>query len=902
MAFELHEFLLRLKALFQKRRMGREMSEELEFHRTLLRERLLREGVAQADVEAATRRSFGNAGRWHERLQELWQFPALEHLLRDVRFSARLLRRSPGFTTVAIVTLALGIGANAAIFSLINGLLLRPLPVPQNEQLVVLRIEQGTEPQYTMGAPFFRGLERRHEVFSDVFAYDHAGLQVRGSSGNEAIEGQFVSGEFFRALQTSPLLGRLLTTDDDRTGGNPAGMAVVISERFWERWFGRAADVVGRKLQIDNTIFTVVGVTPKRFIGADPTQRPEIYVPLAAEAIVDAPNSMIAAGHHGWWLQVMGRLWPGVTLEQANAALLPVSMPIVREAVPEAAWVADAEKNHFRFSAEPGSRGFTFLRSMFSKPLTVVFALCLGILLLACLNLASLLLARSASRERELATRLAVGASRHRLLQQLLIESLLIALMGTAAGLVVAPAVSRALAAMLLRGGGPRGMYLDTSLDGRVFAFAVLIALTSTLLIGLLPALRATSGTLSDYIKDGQARQTVERRRILPGIMMASEVALALLLVVSAGLLAESLLRLYKSGAGFDPHGVVNLDFDMDKQRREGDALVQLYRQIGDGLSHQPGVKSVSFALMIPLTGSGWDQDHAVSGGVSHDLNLNMVAPAYFQTMRIPILEGRDFRWSDDKASGYKIVLNQAAAKLFFPGRDAIGQQILGPAADAPESKVSFEVIGVVGNAKYYQLRETATPIGYRTISQNASPMRSYSAVVRVDGSPGPLAAAARSITARLAPDVPGPVMTTMNSVLDDSISAERLMAVLSAYFAACALLVTAIGLYGTLAYSTARRTSEIGVRMALGARRGQVVTMILRENTVIAFTGAAVGLIAALLASRALASFLYGTSTSDPWILVGSVATLSAIASAASLLPALRAARIDPMAAIRCE
>jgi putative ABC transport system permease protein len=902
MAPALHEFVLRLKALFRKRRIDREMTEELEFHRTLLRERLLREGVALADVDAATRRTFGNTGRWHERLQELWQFPALEHLLRDLRYSARMLWKSPGFTAVAIITLALGIGANEAIFSLVNGLLLRPLPVPHSEQLVVLRIEQGRAPQYTMGAPFFRGLERRHEVFSDVFAYDHAGLQVRGSSGNEEVEGQFVSGEFFRALQTPPLLGRLLTPDDDRLGGNRAGMAVVIGEQFWARWFGRAADVVGRKLEIDNTVFVVVGVTPKRFIGADPTQRPEIYVPLAAEAIVDAPDSMIAAGHHGWWLRVMGRLRPGITLEQANAALLPISMPIVREGVPDAGWVADAEKNHFHFRAEPGSRGFTYLRSMFSKPLMAVFAMCGGILLLACLNLASLLLARSASRERELATRLALGASRRRLLQQLLIESLLIALMGTAAGLAVAPAVSKSLAAMLLRGGGPRGMYLDTSLDWRVLAFAGLIAVTATLLIGLLPALRATAGSLSDQIKDGQSGHTVERRHILPAIMMASEVGLALMLVVGAGLLAESLLRLYKAGVGFDPHALVNIDFDMDKQRREGDALVQLYRQIGEGLSHQPGVKSVSFSLMTPLTGNGWDQDYSVPGGISHDLNLNMVSPAYFQTMRIPMLEGRDFRWSDDKASGYKIVINQAAAKLFFPGQDAIGQRILGPAAKDPTAKLPFEVIGVVGNAKYYELRETATPVGYVTISQGGGPTRSYTAMVRVDGSPGPLAAAARSITARLAPDVPAPVMTTMNSVLDDSISAERLMAALSAYFAACALFVTAIGLYGTLAYSTARRTSEIGIRMALGAGRGQVVTMVLRENTVIAFAGGAVGLIAAVLGSRALASFLYGTSARDPWVLIGSVVALSAIASAASLLPALRAARTDPMAAIRCE
>ncbi len=902
MAPALHEFLLRLKALFRKRRMDRDMAEELEFHQVMLREKLLRQGVPQAEVDAATSRTFGNGARWHERLRELWQFPTLEHLLRDVSFSLRLLRKSPGFTAVALLTLALGVGANMAIFSLINGLLLRPLPVPQSEQLVVLRIDNGPRPQYSMGASFFRSLERRREVFSDVFAFFDAGLQVKGHSGNEEIDGQFVSGEFFAALQTPPLMGRILTRDDDRTGGNPAGLAVVISEGFWNRWFNRAPDVVGRKLQIDNTVFTVAGVMPKRFIGADPTQRPEIYVPLAAEAIVDAPDSMIAAGYHGWWLRVMARLRPGVTLDQANAALLPISMPIVRDNVPEADWIARAEKNHFRFSVEPGSRGFTYIRSVFRKPLVAVFCMCGAILLLACLNLASLLMARSASRERELATRLAVGASRRRLVQQLLIESLLIALMGTALGLACVPAVSRSLAAMLISGGNPGGLYLDTSLDIRVYAFAALIAAAAALLIGLLPALQATSGNLSDHIKEGQhAAQAHERRRILPRAMLAAEVGLALMLVVGAGLLATSLVRLYESGAGFDPRGLVNIAFNMDKQPLQGAALIRLYQQLGEGLSHQPGVKSSSFALMIPLTGNGWDNGYRVPGGRSHDLDMNAVSPGYFQTMRIPLLEGRDFQWRDVSATGSKkIILNQAAAKLLFPGRNAGGQSIQREVKKATYE--SYEVIGVVGDVKYYDLQSPAPAAVYLAPSENDSSMHSYTAVLRVDGPAGPLAAAARSLAARLAPDIPPPVMTTMNSVIDDSISSARLMALLSIYFAACALLVTGIGLYGTLAYATARRTSEIGIRMALGADRARVVGMVFRENAVIAFTGALAGLIAALLAARALASFLYGTSTRDPLVLAASVLALGAVASAASLLPALRAARIEPMAAIRCE
>jgi predicted permease len=895
-----HEFWLRLKALFAKRRMEREMAEELEFHQAMLREKLLREGVPAMAVDGATRQRFGNPMRWHEGLRELWQFRTLENLLRDVSFSMRLLRRSPGFTTVALLTLLLGVGANTAIFSLINGLLLRPLPVLHAEQLVVLGMAQERPiPGYSFPAPFFRSLERRHEVFSDAFAFTQTAFQVRGNSNTESIGGQYVSGQFFRALQTPAILGRTLTPDDDVTGGNPAGLAVVVSEHFWRSWFGGAPDVVGRKLQIDNTIFTVAGVMPKSFTGADPMQLPEIFVPLATEPILEGARSMTAAGHHGWWLTVMGRLQPGVTMEQANGALLPMSLPILHEAVPDAGWIARAEKNHFRFTAEPGSKGFTYIRFTFRKPLVAVFAMCGGVLLLACLNLASLLMARGAARERELATRLAMGATRMRLIQQLLMESLLIALVGTAIGLAVAPFVSRALAAMLMSGGGARAVHLDTSLDLRVFGFAALAAVVAALVIGLVPALQATSRNLHDHIKDGQhATQAHQRQRLLPRAMLAVEVGLALMLVVGAGLLSTSLVRLYRTDLGFDSKGLVNIALKTDQQALDGDELLGFYKEYGETLSHQPGVKSVSFARMVPLSNFEWDEDYKVPGDSTHNSHVNEVGPAYFQTMRIPLLEGRDYRWTDTASTGLKIILNQAAAKLYFPGRSPIGQNILSD----PE-KISYEVVGVVGDAKYDDLRSPAPPTGYLPISQNRLKGKpSYTAVLRVDGPVAPLAGAARSVVARLAPDIPAPVMTTMDSVLDASISSERVMALLSVFFAACALLVTGIGLYGTLAYATARRTSEIGIRMALGARRAQVVRMVFRENSVIAVVGSAVGLVAAVLASKALASFLYSTSSRDPWVMVGSVAAVVLIASAASLLPALKAARIEPIDAIRHE
>ncbi len=677
MGSSLHAFLLRIKTLFRKRRMDRDMAEELEFHQSMLRDKLAGQGVPTSELKNAARQTFGDAGRWHERLRELWQFRRLENLLRDISFSARLLKKSPGFTTVALLTLTIGVGANTAIFSLINGLLLRPLPVPHADQLVVLRMDQDHEqPTYSFSAPLFRGLERQHKIFSDVFAFSgRNNFQVRDGSTNESVRGMLTSGQFFRALDTPPLMGRYLTPIDDKTGGNPEGLAAVISEDFWQRWFHRDANVVGRKLIIANVPFTVVGVMPNRFIGADPAQRPEIYVPLSAEPIIDAPENWIASGIRAHWLTVMGRLKPGIALQQANAALLPISMPIVRAQISDGDWIAQAEQDHFHFAAQPGARGFTYLRMFFRKPLLAMLVMCAGILLLACLNLASLLMARSAARERELATRLALGATRSRLIQQLLIESLLITLLGTAAGLAAAPLVDRSLASMLMSGFW--NAYIYISLDLRVFLFVAAIAVASTLLIGLIPAMQATAGNLNGHLKNGQhARQARASHKLWPQAFMAIEVALAMVLVIGAGLLATSLVRLFRSGLGFDPNGLVNVTFNMAKQPLKADALTRLYQTLGDQFLRLPGVKSVSWERVIPMTGETWDNTYAVPGGDNHEAFENRVGPGYFQTMRIPLLEGREFRWEDTSASGMKIILNRAAEKMLFPGKNAIGQQV----------------------------------------------------------------------------------------------------------------------------------------------------------------------------------------------------------------------------------
>jgi len=895
-----HEFLLRIKALFVRRRLDREMADELAFHEALLKEKFIREGSSPTEADHAARLRFGNRSRWHERLRELWQFRWLDDLKRDVSFSIRVLRKSPGFTTVAILTLALGVGANTTVFSIINGLLLRPLPVPDSNRLVVLGMRRGSpSPSYGFSLPLFRALENRREVFSQVFASFQTEAEIKGDSGTERAQLQMVSGDFFGALETQPLMGRTLTRADDSSGGNPAGFATVISEGFWTRWFNRAPNVIGRKLRVDDTLFTVVGVMPKRFIGADPLERPEIFVPLAAETAMDGAQNLTAAGVHAWWLTVMARLQSGVSVEQADAGVAASSASVLHQLAADGKWVADREREHFRFVAEPASAGFTYVRLLFRKPLLAVFAMCGGVLLLACLNLASLLMARGAARQRELATRLSMGATRRRLMQQLLVESLLISLIGTAAGLAVAPSIGASLSTLLL--GGQVEAYVDTGLDLRLFAFAALVSVVATLLVGLVPAWQATSKGLNEQMKQGQhTTQAQEHRRILPRVMMAFEVGLALMLVVGAGLLTSSLVRLYRSGAGFDPRGVESIAITMDHQPLHGEALMQFYREVGDSLLREPGVKAVSWEWIVPLSHMTWDELFPTPDGKEKDIYENSIGPGYFKAMRIPVFNGRDFSWDDRSAEGLKIIVSRAAADLLLPGRNPIGQTI----TKKDDGKVtSYQVIGVVGNAKYDDMRSPAPPTIYHAMTQgDADQAPSLNAVVRLDGSASSLASAARSIVQKINPEIPAPKVTSLSKLMDDSLSAERTMALLSVFFALCALTVTAIGLYGTLAYATARRTSEIGIRMALGAKRAQVARMVFLQNSGVAFAGTAGGLACALLASRALGSFLYGTSTRDPWIFAASIALLALIACSASLLPALRASRIDPIQAIRCE
>lgn len=896
MPHPLRAFRLRLAALLRGRRQQDDYAEELAFHQHMLREKLLREGTPATEAAAAARHAFGNPQLWHERLAELRQFRTLENIARDLAYAARVLRKSPGFTLTAILTIALGIGANTAIFSLINGLLLRPLPVPHADQLLLLGYDQDQAPrQMIFSAPLFRTLERSHPAFSSVFASSGIQLQIGAHGGGREINGDLVSGQYFSALQVPPLLGRFLVPADDQPRQNPSGLPAVLSERYWRRSFHADPHIVGQKLLANKVPFTIVGVMPERLRGTDPTSTPDVFLPLSTEPLLDAPYDRIANGYNNTWLVVLARIRDGVSPAQANASLLTISGLALRDAASDQQWAQQAHRSHFHFTCEPGSSGYSFLRMIYKKPLQAVFGMCIGMLLLACLNLASLLFARSATRQSELATRLAIGASRGRLLQQLLMESFLLSAISAIAGLIVAPFTAQALAQFL--GLNNESSHVDTSLDWRVFIAAAGAAALSVVLIGIFPSIHATGKQLSRQIKAA----TTSRRRvsILPHIMLSLQIGLALVLVIAAGLISTSLVRIYRTGPGFDPRNINIISLlNISQQPLEGDPLLQLYHSLRDDISALPGVKGVSLLTQIPFTGSSmWYTFDKPGGGETPEIYMNRVSPDYFQTMRIPMLAGRDFSWNDTATTGKKIILSRSAAAALFPGHNPIGQHVNGTGKDG------MEVIGLVGNTTYNDIREPPPIEGYMAITQsNDNKKPEYSFVARVEGPSAPFATAVRNILTREAPEIPAPVFNTLGGFLDQSLSAERMMALLSVFFAACALLVTAIGLYGTLAYNTARRTSEIGIRIALGAQRAQVVALFFRQNVAVTVLGAAAGLAAALLAARTLASFLYGTSTHDPLVLCGATLLLALVASAASLIPAIRAARIDPLTAIRTE
>lgn len=891
---DLREHALRLRALLHRGRTERDLSEELEFHLAMKQQKYAQQdGLDAPEAARKARNELGNLEKWKESCRDVARARFLEDFARDLALAVRMLHKSPTFTAVALITLALAMGANTAIFSLLNTVLLRPLPVPQADRLALLRI-MPEDFGYAFNYPLFKYIEKNGSAFSQVFAFAGRDLQIHSREGVERVAAQLVSGQYFVALRVNPEIGRYIGPGDNRRGATLA----VLSNRFWQRWFNHDPRVLGHKLILNNAVFTVIGVMPPEFRGAAKDERPDVFLPIETEPVVDAPFDNITAGLHAWWFEVGARLREGVSLEQANAFLRASSNAIFETTIPDIKFQFDGHRrSELYLIAEPGVTGYSYLRLRFRKPLSALMVLVALVLVIACLNLSTLLMARAASREREIATRFALGASRARLLRQLLTESMLLASTGTLLGLAASPLIAKSLASFLNSQRDVLQPPLDTAPDAHVFLFAAAVTVIATILTGVAPALRSIGRELQQRMRESSSVLRGSGRQFFPRAILACEVGLALILVTGASLLGYSLLKLHEVPVGFEPKGLITLQLDMEKQSRDGKALIRAYHDIADGLAAIPGVTGVSFVEVPPLEGSRVTDEVAVPGQAKHEFYQNRAGPAYFRAMRTPLLAGREFRWSDIDESGRVVILNESAARILFPRQSPLGQQITFVNEKAPGV-----IVGVVADAKYNSLRDAAPPTIYSAMIQNVKNRPSYAVVMRIHGSPAAVIAAARKVIRRIVPEIPPPVAITMEQMLAEALVKERMMATLALFFAAAALLITGIGLYGTLAYATARRTGEIGIRLALGARRGNVVSLVCRENGLVALGGCIIGIAGSLALSRLIAGFLYSTSPRNPAVLGISALLLMCIAAAASLIPAIRAARLDPMTAIRHE
>jgi predicted permease len=895
---------MRLTRFFRRRRWDDERARELDAY---LAEEIadnLARGMTAADARAAAHRKLGNVTRIREEIYDMNSLGFLETLWQDLRYGARVLRRNPTFAIVTILTLALGTGANTAMFQLIEAVNLRTLPVERPEELVELKILnakhgrtgsfQGSRPSFSN--PVWERIRAEQRVFSSVLAWTATAWDLAASGESRPVQGLFVSGDYFTTLGVHAGLGRVFTATDDRPGC--AATAAVISDAFWRREYGADRAAIGRTVVLDGHRVEIAGVTPPSFFGTEVGRSFDVALPLCADPLFSGARRRLARADY-WLLGVFGRLKPGVTREQAAAQLRAISAGIFPDTTPPN-YTPETAKDYqtFEIGTLPAASGYSSLRADYTGSLSILLGLTGLVLLIACANLANLMLARAAAREREIAVRLAIGASRRRIVRQLLSESLIIAVAGAAAGLLAAIWFSQALVAFL--NSDTSRLFVDLSLNGRVFAFTTAVAAASALIFGLIPAIRATRTPLHATIKAAGRSVTDSRERFgLRRLLVIAQVALSLVMVVSALLFVRTLWNLTHLDPGFRQDGVVVASVDYGKAGIPPAARAEFDRRIIERLAAIPGVTGAARVFSAPLGGNFWN-NHVVTGGVEQQVvvNFNSVTRGYFGLVATPLLAGRDFEDHDTPESPLVAVVSQTFARRFFPNGDALGQtfQIAG---DRDAARPAIKIVGIVKESKYTDLREPFTPIVYMNADQDTdfddTPRFMLHASTAL---PGVTAAATRALL-ELSPSIVVQYQS-QRSLVAATLVRDRLMATLSGCFGLLAVLIATIGLYGVMAYTVARRKVEIGIRMALGADRASVIAMVLREAAVLMGVGAALGLAAAIPGARAAATLLYGLEPSDPATMVSSVALLGCIALLASGLPAWRASRIAPTVALR--
>ena len=845
----------------------------------------------------AARRALGNVGLVQEEVRQVWGWMFLDRLNQDLVYALRGMRRSPGFTVTAILSLALGIGANTAIFSLIDALLLRWLPVrdPQGLMQVIIR-RPGAEPLESFSYPLILALADHHEIFSGLCGFSSSRrLAVRWGDSVESTSAVFVSGGYYSTLGLQPASGRLLTESDDRPGAVPVA---VITDAYWQRKFGRSPDSIGRQILVEGRPVTIAGVSPAGFSGANVGEIADVTLPLSTMPQI-RPDWAYNLDYSSWWLRVLARPLPGIPRDAAKARLNVVWSQAVESLI--ATMPADS-RSRSRIEGStpevmPGGTGWTDLRRRFRRPLLVLMAVAGLLLLIACANLANLLLARAAARQREIAVRLAIGASRARLVRQLLTEALLLSALGAAAGIGLAWQGSRVLV-NLLSSGQAHGIFVDVRPDWLVLAFAAAMALITGVLFGLAPAFRGTTVGPAGALRESAA---LASSRLAP-LLVTAQVSLALLLLIGAGLFIETLRNLDRVDPGFRGNGVLLAGADAAREGYHGAGAALFYEALLHQIERLPGVKSASYSIITPLAGGGVSQDVSIRGRpVSREqIYFNAVSAGYFETLGTPVVLGREFNARDTAAAEPVALVNQAFARLYLPAGSPLGQHL----AVGSFMRQEFSVVGVVKDAVYETLWASPPPTVYVPVVQRNYPATAGFGVTFEAHVVGPLGPAAKALRATLQSKLPGSAVEVhaLTGQVERSLVRERLMATLAAGFGILGLVLASVGLYGLMTYSVARRTNEIGIRLTLGATRPAVLWMIIRRVLALLSLGMLIGIPVALAAARFVSSMLYGMQATDLWTIAAATATLATTGLLAGFLPAFRASRVDPMVALRYE
>ncbi|MGE5204312.1 MAG: ABC transporter permease [Chlamydiota bacterium] len=833
----------------------------------------------------------------------------MDTLLQDLRYGARMLLKAPAFTAIAVLMLALGIGANTAIFSLTYQVLLGQLPVQNPEQLVVLR-SPGDKPGHTssdgddaasFSYPIYKELRDHNPAFAGLLARYGVPLSVAGQGSTERASGELVSGNYFQVLGVMATLGRVLSPQDETApAANPVA---VLSYGYWMRHFGGNPAILNKQLTVNGTLLTVVGVARAGFTGVQLGKLSDIFIPITMKPQM-TPNWNGLEDPKDHWVAILARLKPGFNRARAQVALQPVYHSLLQSELP---LMKLSPKSQRQFLSRPlllegGANGRPILQADARQPLIMLTLMVGLVLLIACANLASLLVARGEARQREIAVRLAVGAGRSRLIRQLFTENLLLALLGGAAGVLFATWTLGLLVQTMQESIGVLG--LEKQLDGRMLAFTMALSLLTSVLFGLLPALRAARTDVQTTLKDlgssvSHRLSSVRLRKAL----IVGQVALTAVLLTAAGLFTRSLLNLKNTNLGLRTDHVLEFSIAPELNRYSPPRAISFVDQLRQSIGGLPGVSSVSAATIPILTNSDWGSSVTIEGYTAREAEdmqvwRNDVGPDYFATLSTPLLSGREFRDSDKAGSPRAAVVNATFVRRFLPGRNPLGVHIrTGPGNARPD----IEIVGVVKDSKHSDPRDSIHPFVYEPYAQDPTFGRA-TFYVRTAGDPAAMAATLRKTVQSLDSNLPVYDMETLNEQVNDTVFADRLLTFLSLCLGLLAAALAAIGLYGVMAYVVARRTREIGIRMALGATRENVAGMILREVARLAGIGLAIGLAVALATDRLLASLLYGVRATDPLVFVMAVMSLGAVAFLAGGLPARRAASVDPVVALRYE